>query len=319
MAHIDYPTDLLKSTALLARIKTKVAADGDDSVLVLMLAKNKINLDNDILEGEKALAYHESFLKTTKVGQNYCEKRNNLLKPLMKHMRGAFQFLKTQFDVNFKEIGEWGGKINNNGRITYPTKTAKMQAMFLKLKEKNDSYSDDESPLLPYLVKQGIDLNVDSTNFAKAVALNTSFEDADKEAGILVEKRNQTWKKPKTNIRKIGAYLMKFYTIENKMLGKYGFVVVSIVKKVKVRNLKVAIGCYAMNKRVAIGDTVGNMGNTDIYLFAGKDITAKRILLLAGKTWIVAKGYSTLSFFNPSTTTIGKVKLTPSFIASKTK
>lgn len=319
MAHIDYPTNLLKSTALLARIKNKVDADGDEGVLVLMLTKNKINLDNDILEGEKALAYHESFDAATKDSQNYCEQRNNLLKPLVKHIRGAFQFLKTQFGVNFKEISEWGGTINNNGKITYPTKSAKMQAMFLKLKEKNDSYSNDESPLLPYLVKNGIDLNVDATKYAEAVALNTSFEDADKEAGILVEKRNQTWKNPKTNIGKIGAFLMKFYTTENKMLSKYGFVLVSSIKKIKVRNLKVAIGSYAMNKRVAIGDTVGNMGNTDIYLFAGKDITAKKILLLAGKKWIVAKGYSTLSFFNPSITTIGKITLTPALIASKIK
>ena len=319
MAHLDYPTDLLKSTELLAAIKAKVVEDGDDGELVLMLAKQKIDLDNDILEGEKALAYNESFDKATSDGQNYCEKRNNLLKPLMKHMRGAFQYLKILFIAEFKELGDWGAKINNNGKITYPTKTDAREKMFLDLKEKNDSYGVDESPLLPYLVKQDIDLADDATNFAKAVALNISFEEAEKEAGSLVQKRNNTWKKPSANIRKIGSFLMKFYADNVKTIGIYGFVVVASIKKIKVRNLKVQIGSYAMNKRVAIGDTVSNMGNADIYLFAGKKITSKRILLSSGKSWIVTKGYSTLSFFNPSTTTIGKLTLTPALIAAKTK
>jgi len=258
MAHIDYPTDLLKATELLKSIKAKVVEDGDDGELVLMLANQKIDLDNDILEGEKALAYQESFNQATSDGQNYCEKRNILLKPLMKHMRGAFQYLKILFITEFKELGDWGGKINNNGKITYPTKTDARETMFLELKEKNDSYGTDESPLLPYLVKEKVDLALDAINFAKAVTLNTSFEDAEKEAGTLVQKRNNTWKKPKSNIRKIGSFLLKFYADNVKAIGIYGFVVVASIKKIKVRNLKVQIGSYAMNKRVAIGDTVSN-------------------------------------------------------------
>ena len=47
----------------------------------------------------------------------------------------------------------------------------------------------------------------------------------------------------------------------------YGFVVVANIKKIKVRNLKMQIGSYTMNKRVAIDDTVSNVGDADIYLY----------------------------------------------------
>ena len=72
----------------------------------------------------------------------------------------------------------------------------------LKLKEKNDSYAVDLSPLLPYLITQGIDLVDDTINFDKAVAWYNSFEDAEKKAGFLVAKRNNTWKtQPQTHER----------------------------------------------------------------------------------------------------------------------
>ena len=45
MAHIGYSTDLLKSIELLASMKAKFAEEGDYEALVLMLAKQKIDLD----------------------------------------------------------------------------------------------------------------------------------------------------------------------------------------------------------------------------------------------------------------------------------
>ena len=73
--------------------------------------------------------------------------------------------------------------------------------------------------------------------------------------------------KPTAFIRKIATFLLNFYADNVKAIGMYGFVVVANIKKIKVRNLKMQIGSYTMNKRVAIDDTVSNVGDADIYLY----------------------------------------------------
>ena len=75
MAHIGYSTDLLKSIELLASMKAKFAEEGDYEALVLMLAKQKIDLDIDILKEKKPFHKMKAFIKPQNMVRNTGKKK----------------------------------------------------------------------------------------------------------------------------------------------------------------------------------------------------------------------------------------------------
>lgn len=317
MAHINYPTDLLGQTDLLVNIKAKVAEDGDDSPLLAMLSENKIDLDDDIETCNKVLANNTLFLSSEKESQNYCEKRNTLMKPIMKHLKGGFQYLKGLYATNFKALGDWGGTISDSGKITYPAGTEERVKLFFKMKEKNDSYTETDSPLLPYLTLNKIDLTTDATNASKALVNNTNFEAANKEADNAREHRDTDWVPPLANVHKIGSFLQKLYPDNSQALGIYGFVVIEKKRDIKERTMEVETAGTLLNKRAAVGETMTNDGLADLYLYKGKTIIGEPIPFLAGETMPVPRYYSTLSVQNKSTTDKGKITFKPKIKAVK--
>ncbi len=168
MPHINYPTDFTGQTTLLMAIKEKVDADGEDSPLLAMLTSKGIDLDKDLIECNKAINNNKLFLAAEKRSHKLCQQRNTLMKPIMKHLRGSFQFLKSLFTPSFKELGDWGGTITVNGKINYPSGTESRIILFNLMKAKHDSYTISPSPLLAYLTESKIDLEIDAANGATA-------------------------------------------------------------------------------------------------------------------------------------------------------
>lgn len=247
MAHIDYPTDLIGQTDLLVSITAKVAKDEDESPLLAMLSENNINLDDDIETCNKVLAYNTLFLASEKESQNYCQKRNNLMKPIMKHLKGGFQYLKKLYGINFKALGNWGGTISDTGKITYPAGTEERVKLFFKMKAKNDSYTTSDSPLLTFLNENAISLTTDASNANKALMNNKKFKAATKIADNACQHRDKDWVPPLANVHRIGSFLQKLYPENSQGLGIYGFVVVEKKRDVKERKMEVAIAGVLLN------------------------------------------------------------------------
>jgi len=118
MARIAYPTDFSGQTALLRTIIAQVKKDGTAGPLVAMLAKKGIDLVKDKAACTTAITKNKLFLAAEKNSQDLCQQRNTLMKPIMKHLRGAFQFLKSNLSPNLKAVGDWGATILISGKIT---------------------------------------------------------------------------------------------------------------------------------------------------------------------------------------------------------
>jgi len=311
MAHIDYPTDFLGQTVLLGNIIAQVALDGPDGPLVAMLASQNINLIKDNTACKTAITNNTLFLKAQKSGQNFCQQRNNLMKPIMKHLRGSFQFLKSLFQPEFKALGSWGATISDSSKITYPKGTQNRVDLFMLMKVKNDSYTITPSPLQPYITQNSINLGTDATNGGIALAKNDSFSQAQKKAQNYRQKRDKGWAKSLADMRSIGNFLVILFSNNTKALGEYGFVVVDEVPADKKRIIDMKMRERKLQVKVKIGSTLSNTGKTDFYIYKGKLIEGIFIVLAAGKSMIVGKGYSLFSVINASFTESGELTLIP--------
>ncbi|MEI6628368.1 MAG: hypothetical protein WCN27_03070 [Alphaproteobacteria bacterium] len=292
-------------------IIARVKKDGASGPLVAILAKRGIDLIKDKEACETAIANNTLFLAAEKNSQDLCEQRNKLMKPIMKHLRGSFQNLKSILKPTFKAVGGWGATILTSGKIIYPKSTQARVNLLMKMKAKNDSYTTFPSPLQPYLTKNNISLATDATNASLALITQNALKASINNSENLRQERDNGFAKSLIDIHFIGAFLKRLYSGETKKLGIYGYVVVGSKLATKRRTIKIIFGGIKLNKRIAIGDTIENMADADVYLYSGKTINGNPVLLKAGTKWIVAKGFSTISIQNLSSTITAKLAFIP--------
>ena len=311
MSHINYPTDFTGQMVLFLAIKKKVDKDGDDSPLKDMLLHNEIDLEKDALDCVKATEYNTLFLAAKKNSEDLLEKRNLLMKPIMKHLRGAFQFLKKYYSTNYKEIVAWGGTITISGKISYVSGTQNRVQILTQLKKRSDSYIDLSNPLLPFLTQNKINLETDASNGALAVIRHDDFKDAKSQAAVFSGKRDKKFAKSLTDTYTIGASLMALSPENTKSLCDYGFDIVTTVKIVKERIIELGIGKNRLAFRAKVGSVISNLGTKDLNVYKGKLIVGIPLLLKAGADLILTKGYSIFSVSNPSGTDFGTFLFSP--------
>jgi len=311
MAHLDYPTDFLGQTVLLGNIIKQVGLDGPSGPLVVMLATNGIDLSKDNTDCANAIINNNLFLAAEKASKKFCEQRNTLMKPIIKHLRGSFQFLKALFKLNFKLLGDWGGTISDSSKITYPKDTKERVDLFMTMKAKNDSYGASPSPLQPYITQNSISLGTDAMNGSTALMRHQSFTEAKKEAEYYREQRDNGWATSLADIHLIGNFLMKFFNGNPQAAGDYGYTVVNDVEVEKERILNMNISEIKTHQEVKLGSSITNSGEDSILIYKGKKIAGEPLEIKAGETIIVGKGYSIFSAKNPSTTKKGQLILKP--------
>ena len=311
MARINYPTDIKEQTVLLDNIKTKVDADGKDSPISAMLISKGIDLDDDIAIGKIALEKNSLCLVYEKSSHLICQKRNKLIKPIMKHTRGIFQFLKKLFTPNFKVVGEWGGVISNSGKIKYPKSAREKMKMIISINKKNDSYDKTPSPLLPFLIQNKLDLDTEVINAEKVIALDEELFFANSNSNIAREERDHIWAKPLLHLHDIGNFLKSLFRDDSQELGVYGYVVVEDKKVEKERTVSIAWGTNKLGFRARVGSIIQNTGTTDLKVYKGKGILGTTILLKANSEMILSKGYSIFSVKNLSPTDFGQFTYFP--------
>ncbi len=311
MSHINYPTDFTGQTTLFLAMKKKIDEDGADSPLLLMLAQNNIDLAKDAIDCGKAMKNNILFLEAKSNSESLLQKRNTQMKPIMKHLRGAFQFLKKLYNTNFKNLTDWGGTISISGKIKYPLGTQKRVELFMKMKAKSDSYTILPNPLLPYLTENTIDLEVDATNAAAALKKDSGAKSKKANSELYRQRRDKCFAKSLIDSNIIGAFLIRIFIDNTKALCDYGYDIVNTVKIAKERIIELKKGENRLAFRAKVGSIVSNLGTKDLNVYRGKIIAGIPLILKAGSEVILTKGYSIFSVSNPSGTDSGTFLFNP--------
>ena len=312
MSRAQISSNFSKRIELLRTIKSRIDLDGDASPLVEMMAQKHIDLDADIVKGVAAVVFDDDFRLLSKISQNQKQQVDAAMKIVIKHITGAYHNLKSLLEPNFKEVGDWGAVITNGGKFTYPVTYESWMDWFKLMKAKNDSYTTPAvSPLLSYLSTTGVSLTDDANNGAAAL-VKQALQEANKRASEKARlDRDNKFNPVMNHLRSIVKFLMTLYPDNVKQLGLYGITVVLTPKVIKTRNKLIKASTSSLNIRVAIGSTVVNTGTIPMPIYKGATISGTPVMLAVGGTHTIARGYSQISFHNPTTDTSGMVKLIP--------
>ena len=303
MSRYIMPQTFPEKVALLKKMIAKVNADGDTGPLVAMLEKKGIDLSVDAANALLAVGYDDDFKSFDKLGQSLHQQIEGLMKPIIANTTGAFQFLKTLFEPNFKAVGDYGATISDSGKFTYPTTTVTWMDLFTAMKEENDSFiAPLVSPLLRYNTENKISLTLNATNGASALAKQTAQEEDVKSSENAREKRDNKFLPIVVHMRTIIRFLMKLYPDNTKELGLYGVTIVLMPKVAKKKSVKLAMGDSKLKAKLIVGSTISNTGEEAINVYKGKTISGTPVAVDAGKKWVVAAGFSIACIQNPSLT-----------------
>ncbi len=305
-------TNITDQIVLLGKIETRVNAQGPTGPLFKMLEEKGIVLADDVALGVTALANNVSYLADKKESQTLLQQRDALMKPIISHTSDSLQFLKSLFSPNFKLVGDWGGTITDRGKITYATDTAGQVALLNAIKTKHESYLTPEvSPLAIFLAEQNIDLSNDSSKGATAILRDDAYSVAKKSSEDFREKRDKNWPNVVAHINAIGDFAMKLFKGNVKILGSYGYTVITDPKVVKQRIVVLYVGQTKLKIVVKINSTIFNSGTVAVNIYKGKTKSGDPILLAPGAIFLVTKGYSTVSAENTSQSVKAEITLIP--------
>jgi hypothetical protein len=302
MSRIIYPSSLEQILALVKNVKAKHDSDSPDSVLTPLLTQKNIDLAADIAACTVAIAHKQSGLLFSQQSENYIELRNLKLEPVLTHTKTCFQYLKSFYKPNYKALADWGAPIDTNGKITYPADINERTSIFKLLFQKHNSFPSGESPLLPYLMQNDIDLLGDNTAVDNALAFHAQYEHASKAAENETEQRDIICKPITDHLHSIGDFLKKLYNDNTKTLGMWGFVVDSSPRAPKLRTSIIKPREKSIMVGLVLGSTLTNIGKTDLHIYAGRNTNGNPAIVHAGDSLGITKGFSVITVANPSTT-----------------
>ena len=195
-------------------------------------------------------------------------------------------------------LGNWGITVNG-GIIAYPVDFSAQAALFINFKAANDAVLPP-NPLTPFITQHNINMNADKAATITAQVNHKDFVQATKDAEQSTENRNNLWNPVETHLHEIGDFLKKLYTDNEKKLGEWGFVVDHSTTKDKEAKTKLKLGDKIPIKGIVLGSTLKNLGTTDVHIYKGSTTTGNPIIIQAGESYGIAKGFSTITVCNPS-------------------
>ena len=109
-------------------------------------------------------------------------------------------------------------------RINYPETFLRLIKLFFNIKARHDAQGAD-SPLIPFLAKQEIDIEADQTATNSAKTKDKLFDEKEREAEKLTMQRDKLFKPIFGWMKKELQFLKKFYVGNLKELGDWGVTV----------------------------------------------------------------------------------------------
>jgi len=307
MARLILPEDFLLEKLLSKKIKEKHDSYPiGTSPIEAFMVQHGISLTNDETAISNADDSENKRSEKSKEATDLNQKRDLLWDPVFKRMRDEHQFLKKFYKPNFLEIGNWGAPITVTGRINYPPDYPNRTIIFENLKTKYDTFlPPGSSPLDPYLTQHQITLIDDESRMTASRTHALNAIDAAKEAEDHTQDRNNFMSPVKEHQRMIGDFLMGLYNDNPNQLGYWGYVVDNSPKAPKQVVSKVLLNSHKTVNAVIIGGTFKNIGSVALTVHKGKTASSPGVTVLPGETYGIAKGFSTITIINPSTTTTG--------------
>jgi hypothetical protein len=310
MSRLLVPEVFTQEITLLNNINDKDIADGSGSVLIPYKTAQGIDLPADVLVGDDAVTHDNNRLLFSKNAENFRQIRDNKFEPVTQRLKGGGQFLKALYKPNYKAVAAFGFNIDKGGKIDYPTDFAAKNKLFNDYKTKSDSFiAPAVSPLQIYLDETGVTLAADKITADAADASNTNFLAQQKDSENETQLRNKIFAPVLIHINGIGEFLKKLYPTNTKKLGKWGFVVVDAKQKPVERTIKLKLSDKKTVHGITIGGVAKNIGAGDLHYYKGKTTTGTPTIVHAGESFGVVKGYSVITFVNPSSLIDASIKV----------
>lgn len=306
MARNILPENFASQQNLATKVNNQHVADGVNSVLTPYLTQNKIDLSKVISAGITAATHEESRKLLTGSSETQRKLRDNIFEPVFANLQSFVQFLKKLYKTNTKELTAWGITIDTNGKITYPTSfedRAKLVETFLN---KHTDYTNNSSPLQPYITANEVDITKLTADLAKATTAHTSFEKNADDAKLETSLRDEIWTPAFKQIKDIAGYLLSLYKNNPKKVTAWGFDIVDAAATTGLRTSTVKAAETITSTGIVIGSTFTNIGTTDLHVYKGKTTKGTPSIVHANEQLGMVKGYSVITVVNPSTLVSGK-------------
>lgn len=300
MARTKYDSKFAEQFILFKKVKVKHDDDGVDSPLNLLLSSNQIDLDADLLVGEAAAINEADRLLYKDHSERDLEQGKLRTKPIFKLSKRMVQNLKSIFVDEHLQLLFWGAPILVSGKVKYSSSVADNILLFRKLKEKHESYGAGLSPLEAFVVKNGVDFGALETQMDEAVVYYKSADSWDKKAMNETELRIRGWKPVMKHVKIIYGFLKVIYSNQVRMLTEYGFIIIESKKEPSNRNSKVSILGKITKNGLVSGSKIKNNSSGPMHLFKGYRMNGKPIIIGAGKEFVIVRGYSRVTIYNPS-------------------
>ncbi len=307
MSRLIFPDGVAAEIGLLTSVNKKHTADGTTSILEEYLKVHQFDLPQAVLDAATVKTMDISRSLLFKQSSNFTQLRNLEIAPVIAHLKGEVQFLKSIYSNNTKELGNWGITVEDPNKIVYSNNFDTIAATAKTFFTKHLGFAVGKSPLLPYLTQNKIDVTVDKAAIETAIEYNEQAITATTQSENITQLRNILWGPTVTHLKGVGNYLMNFYGNNQKGCGEYGYVVDNSVAKPKIVKTSIKLLDKTTLKGLVIGGTITNEGTEDIHLYKGLTTNGNPIILKPGEKYGIAKGFSAVTVSNPSNLIAAKV------------
>ena len=117
------------------------------------------------------------------------------------------------------------------------------------------------------------------------------------------------WQPIEKQLKDIGQYLLTVFTKTPRKASDWGFAIDESPTAAKIVNTKIKLGDKTTLKGVVIGGTLKNNGSTDLHIYKGSSTTGNPIIIHAGESFGIQKGYSIITVSNPDITATAKLSV----------
>ena len=303
MARINFPNEFAAVVKLFGKVKSKDDADAASSVIKPYVTEQGIDLAADETALTAAVAANDAFDAAAKDAEKLSEQRDNLFDVPWKDTEGCVQFLKKLFRNNVSKLGDWHITVDGRGRINYPSDFSARARLVLAFISKHSSYTPPTSPLQPYLDENDIDIARHKLDVEAAQVAHDDFVAADELKEMKREERDTTLAPLTTHVRGIGQFLVGLYDKNPKKAGAWDFEVDDSPQANKVRDGQVNPGATKTLINLVVGKVFRNIGSVPMNIYRGGSAEGTPVVLNAGASFTVVRGYGKMTIINPSDTT----------------
>ena len=313
MARIIYPTSFEKQANLFEGIYTKHVADGPDSVLLPLFVQQLIDPDADLTRIIRGRVQNELFTTLSAESTDMTQDCYNIWDSVFSHYRQGVQFLKAFFKGNVRELQNWTIPVDNKGQINYPSDFMERVKLVRAFYRRNNVLGG-ASPLIPFLTlhTEGgeivpIDPAQETSSTEEAVLLYKKMLKTKKDAEEHREQRDLLFAPVLDHIHTIGDFLKKLFVHNPHKLGEWGFVIDDSPREAKQRIVRILPKEIKTIIGIKLGSTFSNTGTVELNIYKGKAAQGQTILLAPEDTYIILRGWGTITVQNKDKKVEGEV------------